>query len=364
MRVLLVHNEPVLPPSHPEADAEHEIRDTVATVATRLAVAGLETVTLAVGRDPGALADGLRKARPDVVFNLFEGLADDPATEAWVAGFLERAGVPFTGSASAALASGLAKPFAKRLLRGAGLLTPASFVVHRRPAPPCRLAWPVFLKPAFQDGSVGIDQGSVATGPAAYEARIALLLAAYGGPVLVERFIPGRELSVGVVETPTLEALPPSEILFEGGALGLWPIVTYDGKWSPASAEYAATPPRYPAVVEPGLADRLRVSALRAFRALGCRDYARVDFRVPASGEPYVLEVNPNPDLSPNAAFAGGLGAAGLDYGEFLIGLVRAAAARGTPAGASFPGPPAGRLPCLSPVPISEKATWTTPRSS
>jgi D-alanine-D-alanine ligase len=122
--------------------------------------------------------------------------------------------------------------------------------------------------------------------------------------------------------------LPISEVLFIDADPNFWPIVTYDAKWKPGSRDFEATPPQYPAEVEARLAARLAALAMRAFHLLGCRDYARVDFRVKPSGEPYLLEVNPNPDFSPGAGLAGGLKAAGLTHAEFTMALVRSALGR------------------------------------
>jgi D-alanine-D-alanine ligase len=331
-RVAILFNEPVLPPGHPDSESEHEILYTVAAVHETLSAAGYAVDRLGVARDPYALVSGLRRLRPDVVFNLFEGLADFAHTEAHVAGVLEWSGLPFTGSPFQTLSLARSKDLTKHLLRGAGLPTPEFFVVEDLPVPPCPLEWPVIVKPALQDASVGLDQGSVVTTQHGLNERVALLLDAYGPPVLVEQFIRGRELNVAVIEAPDLRVLPPSEILFTAGEPGYWPIVTYDAKWKPGSRDYEATPPRYPADVTPRLREKLEVLARKAFRLLGSRDYARVDFRVRA-GKPYILEVNPNPDFSPTAGFAGGLASAGLTHAGFTVRLVEAALARGRAAG-------------------------------
>src|SRR5581483_9437008 len=111
--------------------------------------------------------------------------------------------------------------------------------------------------------------------------------------------------------------------------------VTFDAKWKPGTPDYEVTPPKYPAELTPKLKDKLESLAKQAFRLLGCRDYARVDFRVRPPGKPYILEVNPNPDFSPNAGLAGGLASAGLTHAQFTVQLVERALARGRqPAGA------------------------------
>ena len=327
-RVVILFNDPVLPADHPDADSEHEIVYTVEHVEAALAAGGYDVSRLAVGRDPGVLVPRLREARPDVVFNLFEGLADQYETEAHAAGVLDWLGLPYTGSPFRTLTLARCKHLTKYLLQGAGLPTPAFFAVEEPPAPECRLGWPVIVKPGAQDASVGLDQGSVVTSQEALEARVAYLLETYGPPVLVEQFIRGREFNMGLIEAPDLRVLPASEILFTDPDPAQWPIVTYDAKWKPGTRDYEATPPLYPAKVRPRLAAKLETLAKAAFRLLGCRDYARVDFRVGPTGRPYILEVNPNPDFSPLAGLSGALESAGLTHARFARELVQLALAR------------------------------------
>lgn len=330
-RVLILYNEPVLPSTHPDAESEHEVLDTVDVVSATLSKAGFNVSRLGAHHNPGAILAGLQAAQPDAVFNLFEGTGDDGNTEAYVAGLLEWLDLPFTGSPFQALALARNKHLTKPLLRGAGLPTPEFFVVEDAPVPESPLSWPVIVKPATQDASVGLDQGSVVTDQRRLEERVRTLLNTYGPPVLVEEFIHGRELNVALMEAPELRTLPVSEVLFTDKDPEYWPIVTYDAKWKPGTRDYEATPPRYPANVSARLAERLGALARQAFRLLGCRDYARVDFRVRPSGKPYILEVNPNPDFSPTAGLAGGLSSAGITHAQFTVDLVRACLARHKP---------------------------------
>jgi D-alanine-D-alanine ligase len=328
-RVLVLYNEPVLPADHPDADSEHEILYTVDIVTKTLIQAGFEVTRLGASHNPEVLVDGLRAQRPDVVFNLFEGTADGGHNEAYVAGLLEWMNIPFTGSPFQALCMARNKHLTKRLLQGADIPTPEFFVVEELPIPECPLEWPVIVKPATEDASVGLDQGSVVTDQQSLQQRIAQLLNNYGPPILVEQYIQGRELNIALIESPKLKVLPISEILFVDKTPGYWPIVTYDAKWKPGTRDYEATPPRYPAEVSPKLAEKLEAIACDAFNLLGCRDYARVDFRVRPPGRPYVLEVNPNPDFSPTAGLTGGLTAAGITHSTFTVDLIHAALARG-----------------------------------
>jgi D-alanine-D-alanine ligase len=327
-RVLILYNQPVLPVGHPDYESEHEILYTVEVVNGHLLKARFQVAQLGISKDVSALVSGLDDQQPDVIFNLFEGTGDHGQTEAFVAGLLEWKGIPFTGSPFQTLCVARSKHLTKHLLRGAGLPTPAFLVVDQLPIPECTLEWPVIVKPATQDASVGLDQGSVVTSQERLVERVAWVLNNYGAPVLVEEFIRGRELNVALIEAPDLRALPISEVLFVDEDPAFWPIVTYDAKWKPGSRDYESTPPRYPAEVSPRLTERLTALTRQAFRLLGCRDYVRCDFRVRPSGKPYFLEVNPNPDFSPTAGLAGGLESAGVTHAQFTVDLVWNALAR------------------------------------
>lgn len=331
-RVLVLYNEPTLPADHPDADSEHDVLYTADTVARILQQAGLQVSRLGGTDDPHALLTGLQAAAPDVVFNLYEGMAKWGPTEGYVAGLLELLRLPYTGSPVLPLTLCRSKPLTKQLLAGANLPT-APFLVVDGPVPQNTLGWPVIVKPGTEDASVGIDQNSVVTSQEQLEDRVAYLRHHYGPSVLVEQFVVGREFNVAVVErdgVPT--TLPFSEILFVPLAEhpDLWPIVSFDAKWRPDSVDFRSTPAKNPAEnVSPELHAAVAELAKKAFALVGCRDYARVDFRVDEQGRPFVLEVNPNPCISPLAGLAAGLETARVPYPEFIVGLVKAALRRG-----------------------------------
>ncbi len=191
--------------------------------------------------------------------------------------------------------------------------------------------WPgrVLVKPESEDASLGIDQDSVISGPDHLAARVEKVRAAYGPRVLIESYLPGPEFNVGVIALPEPKALPVAEIVFTPPP-GQWPILTYAAKWDIGSNEDLASPARCPAQIAPSLASRLQAIAESAFRVGGCRDYARVDFRLDEKGEPMILEINPNPDLDPTAGLARAMRADGLDWAEVMARLARQAIARGT----------------------------------
>jgi D-alanine-D-alanine ligase len=332
--ILVLYNEPVLPVDHPEAGSEHDILDTVADTVKVLKAAGFDITRLGVNYDPQPLLDALKAKRPDAVFNLYEGLATQTGTEVSAAALLEWLTVPFTGCPSAALALGRDKVRAKYILAAAGIPTPEFAVVEDAPAPRWRRGWPAIVKPAFQDASVGIDQGSVVTSQKQLDDRVKYVLAAYGAPVLVERFVAGREFHVNTIDFGTAApggpplVLPLCEIAFANDVPGRWPVYTFTAKWHEHSDEYKAAPVRAPVEIPPDDFARLALIARRAYRALQCRDYARIDVRMDDRGEFHVLEMNPNPYLN-SLALVNGLNAIGRSHEWLLVQMALAAVARG-----------------------------------
>jgi D-alanine-D-alanine ligase len=261
--------------------------------------------------------------RETLVINLCETLEGRPQGEAVVPVALEARGFVYTGSSGATLSLCLDKARAKARLRAAGLPTPPAQVFHN-PDEPLRIPLPAIVKPLMEDASHGIDREAVVTEERTLRARVAYVLGVYRQPALVETFIDGREFNVALWGGRNPEVLPLAEVDYSRIPNPLWRVCTYAAKWLPGSEEYELTPVRCPAELEEERAARVREVALRAFRAVRCRDYARVDIRL--QGEtPYVLEVNPNPSLAPNSGFVNAARAAGYSYGMLAERLIRLA---------------------------------------
>lgn len=334
-KAAVLHNAPVLPPGHPDSASESDVVDVARAVASILDAAGFEAETFAVGPPVSSLAAYLEggatpESRPSVAFNLIEGFGGLGAGATYATGVLELSGVPYTGSSVESLAFCQEKSRAKALLRGFGLPTTPSLVI----LPGDRVAsWPwdgpALVKPDAEDGSLGIDQSSVVLDISSAQDRVRRIHDAYGGAALIEPYLPGPEFNVGVIALPEPLALPIAEVLFTP-APGGWPILTYEAKWAPGSAEDLASQVRCPAVIELELADRLGRLAVAAFAATRCRDYARVDFRLDGRGEPMILEVNPNPDIGPTAGWARALRSSGREYAATIVDIARQALARGS----------------------------------
>lgn len=252
-----------------------------------------------------------------VVFNLGEGLEGRLFEEARIAWALEAMGYRFTGASGQAIANSTHKARAKELLRAAGVPTPP-WRTFRHPAEvtPDRLAgltFPLIVKPVAEDASLGIGPEAVVHTSHQLRERVGYVVERYHQAALAEVFIAGREFNTSLWGEPP-EVLPLSEVDFEGLANPYERIVSFAAKWQEDSFAYRHTPVICPARVEPALASKITATARRAWRAIGCRGYARVDLRLATDGTPYVVEVNCNPDLSPDAGFFRAARAAGYDY--------------------------------------------------
>jgi len=264
--------------------------------------------------------------------NLIEFYGDDPEHEHHVPAIFELLGVAYTGNRPVALSLCQKKPQAKALLAAHGITVPRGLVVESTaPVELGSLRFPLIVKPAFDDASGGIDAGSVVHDRAALDARVAHLLGENRGSALIEEYIDGREIHCAILGD---QPLPLYEMQFKGGldehGKPLPRIITYRAKWDPYSRDYHAVEGRCPVDdLDPALVSRIQSIALRAYHALGCRDYARVDMRLdPSTGDVFVLEVNPNPDLADTCAFATSAEASGRTYDQLICELVSIALER------------------------------------
>ncbi len=311
MRILILHDD-VAARAAPTAD-EVGVLSAVHAVTSALRSLDHEPRVLALGTDFDAWTAALRSTRPDVVFNLCEGVGGSSAHEPRVAAAVELMGVPLTGSPSEALALARRKDRVNAVLSASGLPVPRWAVWRAGDPLPSWRRFPAIVKPAAEDGSIGITQASVVD--ARRHLRRAIGDAAAHAPLLVQSFVGTREIVAGLLGE---SVLPLAEIDFSEMPTDRHRVVTYDSKWSPGSADDIGTCSICPADLGPGLRDRAAAIALDAWRAVGGRGYGRVDLRIADDGEIHVIEVNPNPDLDPEAGLARMARAAGLGY----VGLV------------------------------------------
>jgi D-alanine-D-alanine ligase len=295
-------------------DAASEAHDTINALGHRASL-------LRVDQGVRPFVDALDALRPDIVFNLCEGYRESSAGEIYIAGLLELLGIPYTGSGPMALGLALDKPLSKELFNARGIPTPrfAAFRDVPRALPPLR--FPLMLKLASEDASLGIAAENVVSDENAAIRRLRQLLDEYRAPVLVEEFIDGREFTV-----PLLDGEP---LLVEEIELNVEPrIVGFRAKWEADSAEYRGTTPIFNPAISSQQREAMMTLAVRVWDAIGLRDYGRVDFRMDDGGRLYVLEANPNPDISAGSGYRRSLDVAKIDYQDFLARLLENAFAR------------------------------------
>ncbi len=331
LRVLVVHNRDFAAADDPEFASRADVENAARDIAGALAARGHAVETLPIPPDAFAavaVAADIAARAPDLVFNLCESLGGDARHEAVLPSLFELSGVRYTGSGPLALATALRKERTKALLRAHDVPTPPAAVSVDGTLPRALPPLPCIVKPAREDASTGISLRSVVRSPRELAARVADAYARYRQPILIEEFIVGRELYVSLLGNgATLAALPMHEVDFSAMPPGAPHIVTYDGKWDPSSQEYKGTRSMR-AAVTPDVQARCAAAARAAFAALELSDYARVDLRLAADGTPYVIDVNPNCDLSDGAGVCRAASFGGLTYPDLIERVVAAATAR------------------------------------
>lgn len=328
MRIAILHNrdQALL-----EDDPGREAREDVVRVAQAVAdaLSGEKREIELVGVDDNLFSLGAQLTeKTDVVVNLCESLAADSRGEMVIPALLDFLQLPYTGSSALSLGLALHKPKAKELLKARGVATPEFALVESlADVVEVGLPFPLIVKPSREDASVGIDFSSVVNSKTALGKAVAHVVRTYRQPAIVERYIEGREIYVPMLGNAPRHALPLTEIQFGAAFAGKPNIVSYRAKWHPESPECIDSPAR-PVELDETLEARCVDTALRAFEALGCRDYGRVDLRVDANGTPYVIDINPNCDLHPQAGFATAAQSAGIDYADLALHLVELALER------------------------------------
>lgn len=320
--VLLLYN---LDPSWPSDDIAGALRD-VAIVEASLVEAGHPVEPVAI-QDPN-LDQHLRDYDPEkcVVFNWCEELPGIVRSEALAARVLDALRFVYTGSPPDILALSWDKAGVNRVLDRHGLPVPR-WRVYGSAQPEGWDCFPAIVKPAYGHCSLGVTPDAVVLTPAELERRIAYVLEEFKQPALVEDLIDGREFHVSLWGNGTIHMLPPVEMDFAAFEDVRDRICTFDSKFRPGSLHYERIVARVPAALEPEEYRRLEQVALQVYRVFGCRDYARLDIRL-REGIFYVLDVNPNPDIGPDASMAEAALAAGYSYGAMIHTLVHLAAER------------------------------------
>jgi D-alanine-D-alanine ligase len=271
----------------------------------------------------------LARSQTDLLFNLTESFAGDDRQDTNIAGYLELLGRRFTGTGSSGLYLAQDKNLAKKIFTFHGIHTPYFSTVYRgRTEHSHDIQFPVIVKPAREDGSIGIQFGAVCNSIKELMERIDYIHAEFDSPALIEEYIEGRELYVGVLGNDKPEALPVVELDLSKLPEGIPKIAGSEVKWEEETQAYKTTKPFFPDDLSEEILKKLHETAVQAFAALQLQDYGRIDFRLDAAGTVHVLEVNPNPYLSPTAEFAMAAKKSGRSYNDLIAEIASLAMAR------------------------------------
>jgi len=320
-RVLALVDENLVPPDNPaghdvvnapwkmEYDVVHTLREE-----------GHEVLAVGVGSELGVIRRAIQEMKPEIAFNLLESFADVATWDQNVVAYLEMMRVPYTGCNSRGLLLGRDKSLAKKILTFHRIPVPDFVVVPRGRAVrrPRRLAFPLIVKSLTLDASIGISQASVVDDDARLEERVRFIHESIGTPALVEEYVEGRELYVGMLGNQRLQVLPIWELDFSGLPEEARRIATERLKWSLSYQKKhgITTGPAHD--LPDGLERRIGDLCKRVYRSLMMSGYARIDLRLADGGRVVVLEANPNPQLAYGEDFAEAAEKAGVDYGPLL----------------------------------------------
>jgi D-alanine-D-alanine ligase len=289
---------------------------------------GHNPIYLRLDGTPTSLEE-LAHSETDLIFNLVESFGGDDSRDSNVAAYLELLGRKFTGTGSKGLYLAQEKSLAKKIFAFHGIHTPYFATVYRgRTEHSHDIQFPVIVKPAREDGSIGIQFGAVCGSIKELMERIDYIHAEFDTPALIEEYIEGRELYVGVLGNEKPEALPVVELDLSRLPEGTPKIAGSEVKWEEDTEAYRKTRPFIPNDLDDELVKRLGDTAIQAFQILQLHDYGRIDFRLAKDGTVHVLEVNPNPYLLPSAEFAMAAKKSGRSHADLIEEIVQLALAR------------------------------------
>lgn len=303
--------------------AEFDDEETVNAIAEALRRGGCKVTKIEA--DEGAYGK-LRRLKPDAVFNISEGLRGE-SRESHIPAMLEMLRIPYTGSGPLTLAIALNKALTHQLLSAHGVPSP-SFQVFERAEEGVdeKLRFPLVVKPLSEGSSKGIRGSSLVKDEESLRRQISWVIKTYHQPAIVEEFLPGRELTIGLIGNEEPLVLPIVEILLDRLPRGASPLYSYEAKWVWDVPEKPLDVHRCPADVPKSLEEEIRLVATKTFKALNCRDVCRIDMRLDENDEPRVLEVNPLPGLMPNpdahSCLPEAARAAGFTYDQLICTIL------------------------------------------
>lgn len=324
MKITLLHTQDALePPADPVLD---QLQGALASL-------GNEVSRLVVANEVEPIMRELLSSPPDLVFNLAESFQGKSALESNIAALLNLLNLRYTGSSPSGLMLAGDKTLTKKVLSFHGILTAKFATVFRGTVDWAGdIKFPLLVKPPQEDASLGITQKSIVNDVQELLSVMGSLQEEFKSAVLVEEFIDGREFYVGVLGNHNVTTFPIVEMDFSKFPAGLPKIASYDAKWGEdgegRGAEFEGTQSIFPSDVPEELEAKMQAVAKDAFQALRLRDYARIDLRVTAKEEVYVIEANPNCYLEETGEFARAAQKAGIEYPELIGRIVELAIGR------------------------------------
>lgn len=322
LRVLVLSHPDLIPPESLDGRSEREIHQwkTVASVTDALRSVGHDVRVLGVQLELKPIRDEIDGWQPDIVFNLLEEFHGETAYDQNVASYLELLRVPYTGCNPRGLMLARGKDLSKTLVAYHRIPTPvfAVFPRQRKVRRPPRLQFPLIVKTLNEDASRGIAQASIVNSDEKLVERVAFIHERIGTAAIVEKYIEGRELYVGVLGNERLRVLPVWELEFGESPSGANRIATARVKHDPVYQERRGIVQGLAEDISPELTARIQRTAKRIYRTLALDGYARIDFRLSVEGVPYFLEANPNPEIAVHEEFAEAAEHDGLEYPALL----------------------------------------------
>jgi len=303
--------------------SEEENEKTVIAITEGLEKKGYDARRLPVGRNIFEVIDFLTEFKPDVVMNLCDTIYGRSLLEPDFPGLLELLSIKYTGATPSALFLCKDKWHTKSVLKNNGIRTPRGWLFRKGGGRVRINKYPVIMKPIYEDGSVGIDLSSFITDEDALKPRLEKMLKDYCQPVLAEEYIEGREIYINMIGRGRVEFMPFTEIDYSGVSARYPKIISFEAKWVKGHDMYEGTKSFVQHDIPEEIKRKLRRIGRKVFELFSLCDYARVDTRVTPDGKIYVLDVNPNPDIAPDAGFAKSGKGAGLDHPDLVEKIIR-----------------------------------------
>jgi D-alanine-D-alanine ligase len=325
-RILALMHQDLVPPDDlcDVSAKEFELYKAEHDVVMTLRGLGHEVSKLGLYDELQPLREAITEWQPHIVFNLLEEFGGMTIYDHNMVSYLELMGMPYTGNSPRGLLLARDKALAKKILRFHRIRSPrfALFPIGRRARLPRHLSFPVIVKSQLEEASLGIAQASVVSTEAALAERVAFVHSNVGTAAICEQYVDGREINIAILGNQRLEVLPPWELRFTKLPKNAWRIATHKVKWDLDYQKQNGIEIGQATDLPAATLSEMNAMCKRAYRALDLTGYARMDLRLAPDGRPFLIEANPNCDISRDEEFAGAAIAAGYSYGQLLQRIV------------------------------------------